>query len=286
MPAGPPSRGRFGRGQLPASVSTRRFRAFARPDHDACTLPSSPPALPLDISAAFWYGVVGRGKPPCDGHGDDEVLGTRFQRARDDADPRGRAGLSGLEPDGAGAHGVRVVAVAAPERAAEGARVPRVPGAARRGRGAGAAGQGPGPRPRLSHPRPPDGGGRAGLPARRQRARRRAAGCRAGARSGGAAAVPGAGGPLPLPSGTTVPFGAHLRYLVFASRPQRVVVGCLQFSSPAWRMAARDRVGRVGRRDSGAESPARGQQQPLPAAAVGRGEEPRQRGALFAGSGI
>ena len=40
--------------------------------------------------------------------------------------------------------------------------------------------------------------------------------------------------------GHTVPFGAHLRYLVFASRPQRAVVGCLQFSSPAWRMAARD----------------------------------------------
>ena len=35
--------------------------------------------------------------------------------------------------------------------------------------------------------------------------------------------------------GHTVPFGAHLRYLVFASRPQRAVVGCLQFSSPAWR---------------------------------------------------
>ena len=41
--------------------------------------------------------------------------------------------------------------------------------------------------------------------------------------------------------GHTVPFGAHLRYLVYASRPQRAVVGCLQFSSPAWRMAARDR---------------------------------------------
>ena len=40
--------------------------------------------------------------------------------------------------------------------------------------------------------------------------------------------------------GYTVPFGARLRYLVFASRPQRVVVGCLQFSSSAWRMAARD----------------------------------------------
>ena len=41
--------------------------------------------------------------------------------------------------------------------------------------------------------------------------------------------------------GHTVPFGAHLRDLVFASRPARAVVGCLQFSSPAWRMAARDR---------------------------------------------
>ena len=41
--------------------------------------------------------------------------------------------------------------------------------------------------------------------------------------------------------GHKVPFGAHLRYLVYASRPARAVVGCLQFSSPAWRMAARDR---------------------------------------------
>ena len=41
--------------------------------------------------------------------------------------------------------------------------------------------------------------------------------------------------------GHAVPFGAHLRYLVHASQPQRQVVGCVQFSSPAWRMAARDR---------------------------------------------
>src|SRR5437899_8015168 len=40
--------------------------------------------------------------------------------------------------------------------------------------------------------------------------------------------------------GHAVPFGAHLRYLVYASRPERAVVGCVQFSSPAWRMAARD----------------------------------------------
>ena len=41
--------------------------------------------------------------------------------------------------------------------------------------------------------------------------------------------------------GQAVPFGAHLRYLVYGARPQPQVVGCVQFSSPAWRMAARDR---------------------------------------------
>lgn len=40
--------------------------------------------------------------------------------------------------------------------------------------------------------------------------------------------------------GHTVPFGAHLRYLVYVCRPERQLVGCLQFSSPAWRMAARE----------------------------------------------
>ena len=39
--------------------------------------------------------------------------------------------------------------------------------------------------------------------------------------------------------GHAVPFGAHLRYLVYASAPARVV-GCVQLSSSAWRMAARD----------------------------------------------
>lgn len=38
--------------------------------------------------------------------------------------------------------------------------------------------------------------------------------------------------------GCAVPFGAHLRYLVWLGER---AVGCLQFSSPAWRMAARDR---------------------------------------------
>jgi hypothetical protein len=41
--------------------------------------------------------------------------------------------------------------------------------------------------------------------------------------------------------GHTMPFGASLRYLVRVERPEPAVVGCLQFSSPAWRMEARDR---------------------------------------------
>lgn len=41
--------------------------------------------------------------------------------------------------------------------------------------------------------------------------------------------------------GHATAFGASLRYLVEVSRPTVAIVGCLQFSSPAWRMAARDR---------------------------------------------
>jgi hypothetical protein len=41
--------------------------------------------------------------------------------------------------------------------------------------------------------------------------------------------------------GHKVPFGAHLRYLIEAGRPTPMVVGCLQVSSPAWKMALRDR---------------------------------------------
>lgn len=40
--------------------------------------------------------------------------------------------------------------------------------------------------------------------------------------------------------GAAVPYGAHLRYLVYATRPQRQVVACVQFSSAAWRMTPRD----------------------------------------------
>ena len=41
--------------------------------------------------------------------------------------------------------------------------------------------------------------------------------------------------------GHAVPMGAHIRYLVFASKPQKAVVGCVQFSSASWHVAVRDR---------------------------------------------
>jgi len=40
--------------------------------------------------------------------------------------------------------------------------------------------------------------------------------------------------------GCKVPFGAYLRYFILITRPQTKTVGCLQISSPAWRMAPRD----------------------------------------------
>jgi len=40
--------------------------------------------------------------------------------------------------------------------------------------------------------------------------------------------------------GHKVPFGAQLRYLVRVSNPQDAVVGCVQLSSPAWKVAPRD----------------------------------------------
>jgi len=40
--------------------------------------------------------------------------------------------------------------------------------------------------------------------------------------------------------GYAMPFGARLQYLVYVSRPRCQVVGCVQFSSPAWRMKVRD----------------------------------------------
>jgi len=37
-----------------------------------------------------------------------------------------------------------------------------------------------------------------------------------------------------------MPYGARLQYLVYVNRPRHEVVGCVQFSSPAWRMKVRD----------------------------------------------
>jgi len=40
--------------------------------------------------------------------------------------------------------------------------------------------------------------------------------------------------------GYAMPYGARLQYLVYVTRPRREVVGCVQFSSPGWRMKVRD----------------------------------------------
>jgi hypothetical protein len=40
--------------------------------------------------------------------------------------------------------------------------------------------------------------------------------------------------------GYAMPYGARLQYLVYVRHPRREVVGCVQFSSPAWQMKARD----------------------------------------------
>ena len=40
--------------------------------------------------------------------------------------------------------------------------------------------------------------------------------------------------------GYAMPYGARMQYLAYVSRPRSEVVGCVQFSSPAWRMKARD----------------------------------------------
>ncbi|MBF0439829.1 MAG: DUF4338 domain-containing protein [Magnetococcales bacterium] len=40
--------------------------------------------------------------------------------------------------------------------------------------------------------------------------------------------------------GYKVPFGASLSYFIRVSRPTSLIVGCMQFSSPAWRMEDRD----------------------------------------------
>ena len=41
--------------------------------------------------------------------------------------------------------------------------------------------------------------------------------------------------------GYHLPFGAQLRYFIETEKEEKMVLGCLQFSSPAWKMAPRDR---------------------------------------------
>ena len=41
--------------------------------------------------------------------------------------------------------------------------------------------------------------------------------------------------------GYQLPFGAQLRYFIESGNRENLVLGCLQFSSPAWKMAPRDR---------------------------------------------
>ena len=41
--------------------------------------------------------------------------------------------------------------------------------------------------------------------------------------------------------GYQLPFGAQLRYFIEAGNGKNLILGCLQFSSPAWKMAARER---------------------------------------------
>ena len=41
--------------------------------------------------------------------------------------------------------------------------------------------------------------------------------------------------------GDAVPYGARLRYLITSATPEREIAGCLQFSSPAWKLESRDR---------------------------------------------
>ena len=41
--------------------------------------------------------------------------------------------------------------------------------------------------------------------------------------------------------GYQLPFGAQLRYFIESGNGEDLILGCLQFSSPAWKMAARDR---------------------------------------------
>ena len=146
----------------------------------------------------------------------------------------------GTEPDGTGRHGVRVAGVEAPHGVAESAGVPGVSGEATEPGRAGVARQAAGASGGQSDRGAGNGAGRAGArlvgtardlgEIRLQRVQRLEQ--RRLFRE-----LVGRYHYL----GHRVPFGAHLRYLVYASEPAATVVACVQFSSAAWRIAVRDR---------------------------------------------
>ena len=173
----------------------------------------------------------------------------------------------GTEPDGTGRHGVRVAGVEAPHGVAESAGVPGVSGEAPEPGRAGVARQRPG--------RPAGKATEVPVTARGE----------PGARLVGTARDLGE---IRLQRvqrleqrrlfrelvgryhylGHRVPFGAHLRYLVYTSEPAATVVACVQFSSAAcWNCGAP--LDWMGGGDAGAPAGARGLEQSLFSVALG-----------------
>ena len=158
---------------------------------------------------------------------------------------------------GAGPYGVRASAMGAPQRSTESARVPRVPGAAGARWADRVAASAATPPARVGHidsdhfrRRSPPGnhGGDQ---------RSRGASVDRGRSTERSAAVARVDGALPL-SRLPCPYGAQLRFFVWADRPRPQVVAGLQFRARrgAWRCAIAGSGGaiRCGRRTSSAWS--------------------------------
>ena len=124
MPTGAPSPVRLSRGQLPAGISARCFLPPARSDHDASTFRLPALLRPLDIRAAFWYGVVGKGDPLALATATTRFSGRTFSAREMTLIREVVRDCSGLSRMELARNGVRAAAVAAPQREVEGARVP------------------------------------------------------------------------------------------------------------------------------------------------------------------
>ena len=155
---------RFEGEQLSASLPTPRLLA-AGPTGDprAEVLRSVPPPPPLDIRAAFWYGVVGEGDVPAMIAATRSFSGRAFS-AREMTlireVVRDCPGLSRMELARTVCELLRPNGRLKARECREFLERLDADGAA------GAAGQAPGPRAGFGHPRAPDGGRRAGSPAR------------------------------------------------------------------------------------------------------------------------